>query len=850
MPSSTSEEEHSSQLRTPSRALLADNRRQATVLPGDVANQRQLWGTLWTRRGSILGVAAACVVLFATYTLLDGIKFESQGQLYLGEITATPPSQTQTPSGDFGLNEAVQGLVASEMEILQSVSLVRRAVLESGVNATIKRTGTWYLPYWKYLVTGRNIDTVDAILNVVRPTNTELPHNTKSPQTFTVVFSSPSEYDVLDTEHGTNLGHAVIGKPFHSPRLTLTLEPGPSGPPAAGSRYDVEVAPLDKVIERIPSNLKITVPKQTSATADVNVVTLDYSNASPKVAAAFLDRLMTDYLETRQAWKTEDASAAEAFVTTQLGGIRQSLAQVESKLADYRRTNPSVVLNDESKALVEEIGKYEELRAKTQLDAAAFAQIKRAVDAKDPPMGAFLIGETVDPVLENMAEQLASARQRLADYKTKYNDAAPEIKQQEGRVGDQLDAIRTYVTSRDRRAQATLQTLGSIIAGYDNKLRTVPAAELGLAQLQRESEVYSKTYSYLLERQQDAAIFKASTLSKNHILYAPEVPIRVSSPNLLLRSLSVGVGLFLGALAVLGRTIFGRSFQTVEDVKRSVVGVPVFGAMAQAEGLRKASRPGSVDASLDVTVQAHTSRFAESLRSLRVSVLAWSSAGGAIVALVTSPQKGDGKTTLTMALAGALSASMKRVLVIDADLRRPTPNSAARTSGGLSSVLRGTSDWRRSLTHVELAEGFQLLPAGGPDAPEALTVKALSALIDDVRKNFDFVLIDSPSFPMASDSLVLARLADVTFSVVRVRRTPRVLTGEHLNGMLAHTQDLALIVNDAPIASDQSRPPKRKKRPAEVAASQEERPEWSSGAPSASWAFRGVNPAGSGPKRP
>src|SRR6202044_2448989 len=134
---------------------------------------------LWARRRYIAWFAVVFTALFFAFTLLDGIRFLSTGQLYLGEITTTPPSQ-QTPSGGFGLNEAVQGLVASEMEILQSVSLVRRAVLESGVNVTISAVDAWYLPYWKWLVSGRNPDTADAVLDVVRPTNTELPHNTRS----------------------------------------------------------------------------------------------------------------------------------------------------------------------------------------------------------------------------------------------------------------------------------------------------------------------------------------------------------------------------------------------------------------------------------------------------------------------------------------------------------------------------------------------------------------------------------------------------------------------------------------------------------------------------------------------
>jgi tyrosine-protein kinase Etk/Wzc len=328
-----------------------------------------------------------------------------------------------------------------------------------------------------------------------------------------------------------------------------------------------------------------------------------------------------------------------------------------------------------------------------------------------------------------------------------------------------------------------------------------------LAQLRRESEVYSKTYSYLLERQQDAAIFKASTLSKNHILYAPEVPIRVDSPNILMRSLSLLAGLVLGAGVVLGRALFGKSFHGVSDVKKSIVGVPVLGVITPTQARPGPLEPnGTVPSELDLAALPLTSPFAESFRTLRATLLAWEpSAGGGIVSLVTSPQAGDGKTMFTLALAAALCASGKEVLVIDADLRRNPPASPGSETG-LSTVLRGDSGWRGCLTHVALAHcSFQFLPAGGPDWPELLTTTATADLIAELRKSFDFILIDSPSFPAASDALVLAQLADVTFSLVRVQRTPRGLTAEHLNGLVAHTTDLAVIVNDAPVAWQEPR---------------------------------------------
>jgi tyrosine-protein kinase Etk/Wzc len=774
-----------------------------------------MWELLWARRRMVLRVAWLVIAGVVAFTLLTGIRFESVGQLYLGEITMAPVGVQQTPSGGFGLNEPVQGLVASEIEILQSVSLVRRAVLESGVNVTIVPHKSSELSYFGWLLHRQDPRSADAVLDVVHAVNTDLGHNGTVPMTVAVRFIGPTEYEVCDPVTLAVLGHGKVGAKADLPGLTLNLVAGPEGPPAAGAIYDVTVAPLDKVITKTLSRLKITVPKQAAIAGDINVVTLAYTNSSPQRAASFLRNLMSAYLDTRQSWKTQDAAAAEAFVTRQIEGVRQSLDELQKKLADYRQDNQLVVLDDETKALVEEIGKYEELRATTRMEAAGFADLKRVTQGKNPPVGALMLADQNDPVLAKMAESLSDDRQKLADLETRYNDTSPELRRQRILVDEQVQNIRSYVESRARRAQESLGALDAIIGQFNDKLKMMPAAQLGLAQLTRESGVYSKMYSYLLERQQEAAIFKASTLSKNHVLYEPEPAIRVETPSLLLRALCIPVGLLLGAGFVLARAVFGRTFESVADVRRSVVGVPVLATIPRAPSRKRKRRKAGEDTpgTFDVTAHAPQSAYAEAFRSLRATLLAWRArAGCGVVVLVTSPSRGDGKTSFALSLASALSASQKGVLVIDADLRAPDGAAGATEESpvGLRDVLRGAGHWSTFLDCVNLTHtAYSLLPRGGPDVPEVLTSDRMAQLVAEARAGFDFVLIDSPSFPAASDALVLAQLADVTLSLVRPGGTPRALTEEHLRELVAHTTDLAVVVND----DAQGRPGKRRKGP-------------------------------------
>ena len=122
------------------------------------------------------------------------------------------------------------------------------------------------------------------------------------------------------------------------------------------------------------------------------------------------------------------------------------------------------------------------------------------------------------------------------------------------------------------RAERNVAALSSVIGSFESKLKSVPGAELGLSQIGRESEVYSRMYSFLLERQQQAAISKASTVSKNRILDYPQVPLREDSPKLALHLASSVLGLLFGAALVILRGLFSGVFRRENDM-RGVLGI-------------------------------------------------------------------------------------------------------------------------------------------------------------------------------------------------------------------------------------------------------------------------------------
>src|SRR5690606_26048555 len=144
-------------------------------------------------------------------------------------------------------------------------------------------------------------------------------------------------------------------------------EAGEEGPPSPGTELAMVVTPLDLQTDAALRSLEITAPQQ-GGHEPIKVVTLSFTVASHFLDVRYSDTLMKDYLTERQAWKTETATAADAFVTRQLRDLQGSLDNVESQLADYRSENRVVVHTEEAQAMVAQIGKYEEQRVAARLE--------------------------------------------------------------------------------------------------------------------------------------------------------------------------------------------------------------------------------------------------------------------------------------------------------------------------------------------------------------------------------------------------------------------------------------------------------------------------------------------------
>jgi tyrosine-protein kinase Etk/Wzc len=762
---------------------------------------------LQRQRHTVAACAAVVLGAVVAVTLLSPMGFRARGSLYLGELQEVRPSQSTLPE-QLDFLGGRSGDVGTEIEILRSRTLVKRAVLASGLNVSLAPP-EWKAPrYWRWRLEGRVPHLLDVGPRQVLAAGAEVADAGPGVLELTVRFGAAGQY-VIGRGRRT-LGAGTLGAPFKAGGLSVTLLPGSEGPPPAGATFTMEVTPADEIADGAARDLSVTMPRTGGPGEAVKVVSVEYQHRSPRAAAAFLGALLRAYLDSRQNWKMEEATAAESFVSSQAQAIKRELDEAEKRLAEYKAHSNVVALGEESKGLIDQLGKYEEQRVAARLQVDAFDRIQDMLATPDAPVERYLMGEKEDPVLASLSNNLALARQELHHVEERFTAEAPATLEQRAQVDNQLKMVKDYVGGRSARAGKQLASLNRMIAQFEGKLKTVPAAELDLAQLTRSAEVLGKMYSFLIERRQQAAVTKASTISRSRVLDTPETPYREDSPTLVLRLvLGALLGVLLGMVVVVLRWSLSAKLQSDKQVRRALGELPLLAAIPHdqlrarkaARALRGGWRPGHAAALGGAAVFSASPGFVEAFRHLRTSIYRDGALANKVV-VVTSAGAGDGKTLCTLSLAAALVIDGKRVLVIEADMHRPSLRRLLPISAGgdLADLLTGERTWFEVVTSVPVGSGsFDVIAAQAvrPDSAELLSRRQFAEVLDHARSRYDFVLIDSPPFPLLSDGLILSLQAGRVISVLRLGNTPRLAAERHLQGLASVTARHGVIVNDA-----------------------------------------------------
>ena len=521
------------------------------------------------------------------------------------------------------------------------------------------------------------------------------------------------------------------------------------------------------------------------------LVEVSFDSADPKLATRAANALVRNYVESNFRAKYETTRQASAWMEQQLDELKAKVERTQQALVDYERENSIANLGDKENVVQQKLSQLSTDLTAAQVERANKQSVYDSVQGNKTDLAA--VGS--DALLQQLDGKYAELKTEDAAATSQYGPNFYKVRQ----LRDQISEVESLIERQRRRIlervgseyQTALrreQLLSWEVARQRSEVENLNQLLIHYNLLKNEYETNQQLYNELLKHLKDATVsvsLRATNVRLADEALVPSAPLRPDKPVDIAGGLLVG--LILGVTLAFTRESLDRTMKSAEDIEREIavptLAVIPLGSKARgrygryfARETRKAAGNGG---GAMAVLEAPGSELAEAFRVLRTSILLSSSPHSPQVLLVTSAHPSEGKTFASVNLALALAQRGSRVLLVDADLRKPSilkalglPEGGER---GLSSFLAEGHDLDSVLQVFAPAPNLWLLPPGPipPNPAELVSSPAMEGLVRDLRQRFDHIVLDSPPLLLVTDGILLSTLADGVVLVVESGATSR-----------------------------------------------------------------------------
>jgi capsular exopolysaccharide synthesis family protein len=520
---------------------------------------------------------------------------------------------------------------------------------------------------------------------------------------------------------------------------------------------------LAAVVESYQEFLDITYRNVSDETLDLITKARDMLKKDKTIS---VDKYKKFRDQTPLLWKTKDGSNVQLDRVVDMESKRSALLIRQAELRERVKFLENAVESGKGIEVVQALARNADMK---------LANPDKALDDQLLPL---LLQE--QQLLETYGEkhpQVISVRNRIKLIREHYQKSAGGDES----VAERSPLQRLLQVTREelRETEAVLLALVAPLEDMKKEARDISNLQIHEDELRREVAHTEKLLDGTIQRLaeislvRDSGGFKANTLSPA----GPGVRVAPSAVQ------TIAGGLFLGILAGFGLAFLAeltdRSFRHPDEVRRRL-GLHILGHIPflkpDAEASEKVAAGQMFVDPLLYPLHKPKSLEAEAYRAVRTAVYFSSPVEGHPVLQVSSPAKGDGKSLMVSNLALSMAQSGKKVLVIDADCRRPRVHKIFNLSNerGLTTVLSQPMEWK-DVIQAAPVEGLWLMPSGPvpPNPAELLSSPRFGSLLEAVRPHFDYVIVDTPPLLAVTDPCVVASHVDGLVLVIRLTRQGR-----------------------------------------------------------------------------
>jgi capsular exopolysaccharide synthesis family protein len=508
-------------------------------------------------------------------------------------------------------------------------------------------------------------------------------------------------------------------------------------------------------------------------------IRIAFESQDPSKAADAANTLADFYIVAQLEAKFEATQRANKWLAERIDELRQQVSASEQAVEQYRAkygltqgTGGTTVTTAQMTEL------SSQMVAARAVAATAEAKLRQVQSAAAGGSTDAVSDVLASPLIQQLRQQQSDVERQLADLSQQYGERHPKIislKQQLAaidskiriEIGKIIEGLRGDVAA----AQATVGSLQSSLAQLEAKAGQQGQSQVQLDALEREASANRTLLENFMGRAKEIGSQGSFQEADAQIVSRAEIPLVASYPK---KTILLGIGffgsLFVGVLIAFALELMDRGFRSTEQIEQAM-GVAPLGLIPALTGLRNIGKTPE-----DYIIEKPTSAFAESIRSLRTSLMLSDVDHPPKIILVSSSTPREGKTSTAVALGRLMAGVGQRVLLIDCDLRRPRASKVLglQSRPGLVDHLAGEATLEEVMQQDPMSPlGFIGAGRPAPSPPDLLGSEHMRRLLREMSERYDFVLLDSAPVLAVSDTRMLARLADKVVFLVRWADTRR-----------------------------------------------------------------------------
>ena len=538
------------------------------------------------------------------------------------------------------------------------------------------------------------------------------------------------------------------------------------------------------------------------------LVDISFDSVEPKFASQAVNVLMDEYVEQNLQVKLQASENMLAWLAKELASQQAKVEESERGLAEYRDKQNALSLDDKQNIVLSRLNQLNDAATRAKMvrvqKESQYNQIKTLMpgaSAETVPVDSIPIIaqntqiQTIKGRLIELQHQKVQLSERYGDKHPSIQNANAQLQETQRQLNLEITKALQSIKNDYDTARLEERTLSQNLEDAKADAQDLSRKSVGYNVMEREAKSNRLVYESLLQREKELRVSSNSRSNNVRVVDRADVPKSALAPTGRRTWLmSIAIGLIVAIGVAFGLDYMNDTIKTPEDVTRRLK-LPFLGLVPSVRGDKH-----------PVLASSHVPHdFGEAFRSLRTSLMSRFPSDGTKTLVVTSAQPLEGKTTTACNIAMALAYGGARVLLIDADMRRPGLHRPLRLTNerGLSQVLIGQARVRDVIQRT-VDPNLLAITAGRtpPNPSELLASERMKTLLSNLSHGpFDWIVIDTPPVLAVTDAVILAPLVSGVAYVVGAEMTRRRLAERALETIMsAHPRFAAVVLNKVDFA--------------------------------------------------